>query len=145
MKKKWERKKQAEENTFTATVFVGSCREFKDKFMVAPSSPKTVLQEYCIVCRNKISTFFQGLAISALCDLTRKLSVNLTCIKTKMIVVGLRYLTFQYLILVKFTLQCNLICQKLQLYSITAYSAKVLAIFSQYVCSWCLLNGFLVR
>ena len=109
--------------------------------MVAPSSPKTVLQEYCIVCRNKISTFFQGLAISALCDLTRKLSVNLTCIKTKMIVVGLRYLTFQYLILVKFTLQCNLICQKLP---ITAY-AKVLAIFPQYLCSWCLLNGFLVR
>ena len=31
-----------------------------------------------------------------------------------MIVVGLRQLTFQYLILVKFTLQCNLICQKLQ-------------------------------
>ena len=34
MKKKWERKNQAEENTFTATVFVGSWNdhEFIFKF-----------------------------------------------------------------------------------------------------------------
>ena len=65
MKKKvrTKKKKQAEENTFTATVLVGYCREFKDKFMVAPNSPKKVLQENCIVsvCRNKISTFFRVL------------------------------------------------------------------------------------
>ena len=63
MKKLRTKKKQAEENTFTATLLVGYCREFKDKFMVAPNSPKKVLQENCIVsvCRNKISTFFRVL------------------------------------------------------------------------------------
>ena len=57
MKKKWERKKQAEENTFTATVFVGSCREFKDKFMVVPSSSKIVLQEFASFAEIRYQPF----------------------------------------------------------------------------------------